>query len=58
MDFPVSTISSFTIPSPSILIEREYFLFSKFAVIDIDAEGYLNKIIEKPDPETVEMFRD
>ena len=33
MDFPVSMISSFTIPSPSILIEREYFLFSKFAVI-------------------------
>ncbi|MBF10847.1 MAG: glucose-1-phosphate thymidylyltransferase [Flavobacteriaceae bacterium] len=31
---------------------------SKFAVIDIDADGYLNKIIEKPDPETVEMFRD
>ena len=30
----------------------------KFAVIDIDSSGYLKKIIEKPDPKTVEKYRD
>ena len=33
MDFPVLTISSFTVPSPSKLIVRGYFRFSKLAVI-------------------------
>ena len=30
----------------------------KFAVMDVDSLGYLKKIIEKPDPKTVEKYRD
>lgn len=30
----------------------------KFAVIEVDSLGYLKKIIEKPDPKTVEKYRD
>jgi len=31
---------------------------SKFACMDIDSEGYLKNIIEKPDPDLVEKYRD
>ena len=31
---------------------------SKFAVMEIDSEDYLKNIIEKPDPEIVEKYRD
>ena len=31
---------------------------SKFAVMDIDTEDYLNNIIEKPSSETIEKYRD
>jgi len=30
----------------------------KFAVLDIDDEGFLNDIIEKPDSSTVEQYKD
>ena len=30
----------------------------KFAVMEVDSLGYLKKIIEKPDPKTVEKYRD
>ena len=30
----------------------------KFAVMEVDSLGYLKKIIEKPDPNTVEKYRD
>jgi hypothetical protein len=33
VDFPVLTISSFTVPSPSTFIVSGYFRFSKLAVI-------------------------
>jgi ADP-glucose pyrophosphorylase len=50
-------------PHAMISYARSGLLFdderiAKFAVMDINAQNHLIRIIEKPDPETIEQFRD
>jgi len=52
-----------SVPHALISYARSGLLFSderisKFAVMDIDSEGYLKNIIEKPDPNEVDQYKD